>query len=190
MNSVEALAGDGFATDLDWARFDRIIDVGGSRGTKSLAILRRHPRLTALIVDRPQVIEEAQRYWAEHHADGLERLQFQAANLFESLPLVRRMSTCTRPSCMALTTLPACRRYDGSAKPSAKAAPAAILEIVVPEKGADISSASFDMQMFVGSRGRERTLTEWKAIIQAGGLALEEVVRLRSLGSILVLRAG
>jgi hypothetical protein len=46
------------------------------------------------------------------------------------------------------------------------------------------------MQMFVGSRGRERTLTEWKAIIQAGGLALEEVVRLRSLGSILVLRAG
>jgi hypothetical protein len=43
MNSVEALAGDGFATDLDWARFDRIIDVGGSRGTKSLAILRRHP---------------------------------------------------------------------------------------------------------------------------------------------------
>ena len=66
---------------------------------------------------------------------------------------------------------------------------AAVLEMVVPETGADVASASFDMQMFVGCRGRERTLNEWKSLIQAGGLALEEVVRLRSLGSILVLRS-
>ncbi|WP_206198746.1 hypothetical protein [Zoogloea dura] len=46
------------------------------------------------------------------------------------------------------------------------------------------------MQMFVGCRGRERSLSEWKALVQAGGLALEECVRLRSLGSILVLGAG
>ena len=35
MDSVEALAGDGFATDLDWSQFERIIDIGGSRGTKA-----------------------------------------------------------------------------------------------------------------------------------------------------------
>ncbi|WP_186426679.1 methyltransferase [Cupriavidus metallidurans] len=192
MNSVEALAGDGFATDLDWGRFDRIIDVGGSRGTKSLAILRRHPRLAALIVDRPQVIEEARRYWAEHHADGLERLQFQAANLFESLPAAGPKDVYLYSAVLHGFDDPACvqallRLREAIGNSGARAA---ILEIVVPEKNADISSASFDMQMFVGSRGRERTLTEWKAIIQAGGLALEEVVRLRSLGSILVLRAG
>jgi len=70
MDSVEALAGDGFATDLDWGRFERIIDVGGSRGSKSLAILKRHARPSALVVDRPQVIAEARQYWANHHADG------------------------------------------------------------------------------------------------------------------------
>lgn len=55
---------------------------------------------------------------------------------------------------------------------------------------ADLAGASFDMQMFVGCRGRERTLSEWTSLIRDGGMALEEVVRLRSLGSILVLRLG
>ena len=39
MDSVEVLMGDSFAADFDWGRFDRIIDVGGSKGSKSLAIL-------------------------------------------------------------------------------------------------------------------------------------------------------
>lgn len=62
--------------------------------------------------------------------------------------------------------------------------------MVVPETGADVTSASFDMQMFVGCRRRKRTLNESKSLILAGGLTLEEIVGLRSLGSILVLRAA
>lgn len=191
MDSVEALAGDGFATDLDWSRFERIIDIGGSRGTKTLAILKRHPRLSALIVDRPQVVEEARRYWASHGSDGVERLRFQAGELLDAIPaaagpqdiylLSAVLHGFDDDACVrALQTLRAAIGSSG--------ARAAVLEMVVPERGADIASASFDMQMFVGGRGRERTLTEWKAVIQAGGMALEEVVRLRSLGSILVLR--
>jgi hypothetical protein len=49
--------------------------------------------------------------------------------------------------------------------------------MVVRESGADIASASFDIQMSVGRRGRERTLTEWKSVIQGSGMALEEAVR-------------
>src|SRR5512143_775873 len=56
MDTVEALMGDSFITDFDWARFDRIIDVGGSKGAKSLAILKRNPHLQALVADREQVI--------------------------------------------------------------------------------------------------------------------------------------
>jgi len=193
MDSVEALAGDGFATDLDWSRFERIIDVGGSRGTKALAILKRHPKLSALIVDRPQVVEEAQRYWANQHTDGVERLHFQAGDLFEAIPVATGPqdiyllsavlhgfddSTCVR----ALQRL---REAIGSS-----GARVALLEMIVPEKGADIASAAFDMQMFVCCRGRERTLSEWRSVIQASELVLEEVVRLRSLGSILVIRSG
>ena len=40
MDSVENLAGDSFATDLDWGRFGRPIDLGGSRGSKALTVLK------------------------------------------------------------------------------------------------------------------------------------------------------
>ena len=192
MDSVEALVGDSFATDLDWKRFERIIDVGGSRGAKALAILKRNPTLSALIVDRPQVVQEAQRYWAHHSTDGVERLVFQAGDLLDAIPAATGPTdiyllsavlhcfddgTCVR----ALMKL---RKAIGDS-----GARAAILEMVVPETGADIATATFDMQMFVGCRGRERTLTEWKSVIQKGGLTLEEVVHLRSFASILVLRS-
>ncbi len=193
MDSVEALAGDGFASDLDWGRFDRIIDVGGSRGTKSLAILKRYPTLSALILDRPQVVAEAQQYWANHPAKGVERLRFQAGDLFSEIPkaigpkdiylLSAVLHSFDDRSCVrALQKL---REAIGTS-----GARVALLEMVVPESGADLASASFDMQMFVGCRGRERTLSEWQSVIKASGLSLDEVVSIRSLGSILVLRSA
>lgn len=192
MDSVESLAGDGFARDLDWGRFQRIIDVGGSRGTKSLAILKRHPMLSALIVDRPQVVEEAQQYWANHHTDGVERLRFQAGDLFAEIPEASGpkdiyLLSAVLHSFDDRTCIRALERLREAIGNSG--ARVAVLEMVVPETGADIASASFDMQMFVGCRGRERTLSEWKSVIQASKLLLEEIVRIRSLGSILVLRS-
>jgi hypothetical protein len=64
----------------------------------------------------------------------------------------------------------------------------AVMELVVPDAHADLASASFDMQMFMGTRGRERTQGEWQNLFERGGLVLEEVVSLRSFGKILVLR--
>lgn len=40
----------------------------------------------------------------------------------------------------------------------------------------------------MGTRGRERTLSEWRALFDRSGLMLEEVVGLQSFGNILVLR--
>lgn len=192
MDSVETLAGDGFATDLDWGRFERIIDVGGSRGAKALAILNCHPRLTALVVDRPQVVEEARRHWSSHGTSGVDRLRFQAGDLFEEVP------PATGPGDIYLLSAvlhgfddPACIRALRTVRDAigGTGARVAVLEMVLPEVGADLAGASFDMQMFVASRGRERTLAGWRSLIQRSGLVLEEVVGLRSLASILVLRA-
>jgi SAM-dependent methyltransferase len=191
MDSVEALTGDSFATDFDWGRYERIIDVGGSRGTKSLAILKRHPRLTALVVDRSQVIAEAEQYWAARDASGIERLRFQAGNALTSIPPAQ-----SKKDIYLLSTL--LHGFDDEtgitvlrnvAKASGRTgAPIALLEMVLPELGADVAGASFDMQMFMASRGRERTLREWTALVDDAGIALEEVVGLQSFGNILVLR--
>jgi hypothetical protein len=191
MDSVEALTGDSFATDFDWGRFERIIDVGGSRGTKSLAILQRHPQLSALVVDRAQVVAEAQAFWASRTTPGVERMHFQAGDLLTSLPPAKSdkdiyllsavLHGFDDNSCIkALTHL---ARASGSS-----GARVAVMEVVLPEQNADVARASFDMQMFMGTRGRERTLTQWKSLFERGGMVLQEVVNLQSFGSILVIR--
>lgn len=192
MDSVEALSGDYFATDFDWARFDRIIDVGGSKGSKSLAILKRHPHLTALVFDREQVVQIAADYWNGKVSPALmSRLTFQAGDLLEWVPTAQSdkdiyllsavLHGMEDESCVkVLRNLTAAGAGTG--------ARIALMELVVAESKADFASAAFDMQMFMATRGRERTLSEWRKLIDQAGLVLEEVVGFHSLGKILVLR--
>jgi hypothetical protein len=190
MDSVQALTGDSFATDFDWSRFDRIIDVGGSRGAKSLAILQRHAQLSALVVDRAQVITEAQAYWSAHRTPGVERMRFAAGDVLSSTPAAQGEKdiylvsavlhgfdddTCVQ----ALTQLARASGQSG--------ARIAIMEVVLPEHKADLARASFDMQMFMATEGRERSLAQWQALFARSGVTLQEIVGLQSFGSILVL---
>lgn len=59
--------------------------------------------------------------------------------------------------------------------------------MVLPEVHTDLTGASLDMQMFMGTLGRERTLAEWNALFDRSGFVLEEIVGLRSFVNILVL---
>lgn len=190
MDSVEALAGDSFACDFDWGRFDRLIDVGGSRGHKSLTILKRHAALHALVVDRPQVIADARRHWADHPSPAARRMHFAAGDLFTDLPCARDARDIylvsavlhafdERDCITALRTLARASGHSG--------ARIAIMEIVLPNTGTDLAGASFDMQMFMGSHGRERTLAEWLHVFAQAGMHLDEVVETRSFAKILVL---
>ncbi|HEY8034462.1 MAG TPA: methyltransferase [Methylobacter sp.] len=193
MDGVEALIGDSFATDFDWGRFDRIIDVGGSKGSKSLAILKRYPHLTALVFDRNQVVQTAASYWAGTESPALlSRLSFQVGNLLDSVPSAKNdkdiyllsavLHGMDDENCVkVLRNLVAASMGTG--------ARIALMELVVPEWKADFSSAAFDMQMFMATRGRERTLPEWQNLFDQSGVALEELVGLQSLGKILVLRS-
>ncbi|MBD9356219.1 methyltransferase [Methylomonas albis] len=194
MDSVEALAGGSFVTDFDWSRFERIIDVGSSKGAKSLAILKRHPHLTALVADREQVIRGAAQFWKEKGVGAaLQRMSFEACDLLQAVPkahsdkdiylLSAVLHGFDDDTCVAVLRNVAQAVTDSDAT-------IAVLEMVMPDSRADIATASFDMQMFVNTRGRERTLAEWRRLFDASGLVLQEVVSLRTFGKILVLRAA
>ncbi|MDD5411650.1 MAG: methyltransferase [Methylobacter sp.] len=192
MDSVGALTGDSFATDFDWGRFDRIIDVGGSKGSKSLAILKRYSHLTALVFDRNQVIQTAATYWTGKESPALlSRLTYQGGDLLESVPAAKDdkdiyllsavLHGMDDENCVKVLRNLATASTGTGAR-------IALMELVVSELNADFSSAAFDMQMFLGTRGRERTLPEWQNLFDQSGLALEEEVGLQSIGKILVLR--
>ena len=191
MDSVEALTGDSFATDFDWGRFERVIDVGGAKGSKSVTILKRHLNLKALVVDRLQVIQGAAQYWAEREAPALlARLNFQAGDMFESVPV----ATSNKDIYLLSAVL---HGFDDEScvkvlrnLASASAATGArivLMELVMAEARGDFATAAVDMQMFMGTRGRERTLNEWRSLFDGCGLMLEEEVNLRSFAKMLVL---
>lgn len=193
MDSVEALAGDSFATDFDWSRFDRIIDVGGSKGSKSLAILKRHPHLKALVVDRTQVIAGAAEYW-QGRADAalLQRISYTAGDVFSSVPQAQGSRDIYMLSAVLHgfgddECIAALRNVANAA---GSGATIAVMEMVMPDAHADLASVAFDMQMFMATRGRERTLAEWQRLFEQSGVVLQEVVDLQSFGNILVLLPG
>jgi len=200
MDSVEALAGGSFTTDFDWSRFELIIDVGGSKGAKSLAILKRHPHLKALVADREQVIQGAAQFWNEKgEGAALQRMSFEACDLLQSVPkahsdkdiyLLSAVLHCFDDK-TSVTVLRNVAQASADSADSADSGGAiiAVMEMVMPDNWADIATAACDMQMFVNTRGRERTLAEWRRLCDQSGLALQEVVGLRTLGKIMVLCA-
>lgn len=192
MESVEALTGSDYLDDFDWGQFDRIIDVGGSSGSKSIAILNRHPHLQALIFDRPQVIENALLHRQKDiDSQVLARITYSGGNMLESIP-----SACSERDIFLLFAI-----FHGMGNPDAEKilinlreafgqhrASIAIVDCVADVKEIDPTVASFDMQMLIGTRGRERTETEWKYLLERCGFVLQEVISLRTFAKLLLVR--
>ncbi len=62
----------------------------------------------------------------------------------------------------------------------------AIIETIAEAQHVDLTVASFDMQMLIGTRGRERTETEWGALLKRNGYEIREIVLLRTFARLLV----
>ena len=63
----------------------------------------------------------------------------------------------------------------------------AIIDCVAEEQHIDPTVASIDMQMLVGTRGRERTEAEWRSLFERSGFKLQEIVTLRTFARLLVI---
>ena len=62
-----------------------LLDVGGGTGIYSIAFLRAHPRLKAIVLDRPEVLKTAQQFAADHGVS--DRLELRAGDMFaDDLP--------------------------------------------------------------------------------------------------------
>jgi SAM-dependent methyltransferase len=86
MVSIDGLGVDAIALDYPWSTHDRIVDVGGGMGQVSAAILARHDRPTALVVDLPAVVADgAQAFSARHPLlAGSGRVAFEAGSFLNA----------------------------------------------------------------------------------------------------------
>ncbi len=192
MEAVEALTGTDYLHDFDWGVFERIIDIGGSNGKKSAAILQSHPQLKALVFDRAQVVTGATDYWRNKLPPTvLERMAFEAGDMFAAIPPARSDLDLylfvavfhSMAKDEAVTVLDNLRSACGLHRPTI-----VIVDMVAQPEHIDPNIATFDMQMLANTRGRERTLDEWHEILNVGGFSIDEVVNVRSLAKLLVVR--
>lgn len=192
MDSVENIAGSDFLKDLKWGEFSRIIDVGGSKGAKSLAILTENPNLKALVFDRPQVIEEAKKYWqGKIENEILNRIKFTGGDMLKSIPKAESdqdayffmavFHTFDDDACKQI--LFNLKKAIGNKKPYIIIADAVANEIAI-----DSITASMDMQMLMGTKGRERTLNEWNHLFLDTGFIIEQVIDIRTFAKYIIVR--
>ena len=192
MDSVEALTGNDYLDDFDWGRFDRLIDVGGSKGAKALAILAHAPHLRAVVFDRPQVIDHAAESWRGKVDDALlARIEFIGGDMRERIPQAESDRDLFLFMAVfhgmddesARRVLVNLRQALGDRRPGV-----AVVDMVAESCNIDPNVASFDMQMLVNTRGRERTREEWEALFRVTDFVIDEVVAARTFARFIVIR--
>jgi hypothetical protein len=148
---------------VDFRRYRKLVDVGGGAGVLLGTILAATPGLSGVLFDRPEVVENA-------------RLPAVGGDFFADVPagadcylLSRVIHDWDDPRAVAI--LRACRR--------AMAADGTVLlvEAVLPERAADNPAAvRMDLHMLTLLGGRERTVAEYSALLDAAGLRLASAV--------------
>lgn len=186
MDSTDALVGDAFLADFDWGRYRSLIDVGGSKGLKAAALLKRYPDMRAVVFDLPATIAEAQAYWRQRDDDALSsRIDFVAGDARREVPgdgdlylLCAVMHGLGDADCVAIL----------SRIREASSGDVAIIDAVLAGQGESLMLTAFDMQMLIGTEGRERTAAEWQQLFERAGYRLVGRFDTRSLWKLQLLR--
>ncbi len=188
MSSFSGVAAEAVVEAFDFSPFERVVDIGGSRGALLAAVLARSLRARGVLFDRPEVVPAAREALA---AAGLaERCEVVEGDFFESVPAgggayVLKSVLHDWSDEDSLRILRTCVR---------DMAPGAVLLVVErvlgpPTEGANVELSDLNMLVMTGG-GRERTRRDWEQLLGAAGLTVDRVVATRSAYSVIEARVG
>jgi hypothetical protein len=172
---------------IDFSRYETVVDVGGGNGTFLSLVLRENPGLHGVLFDLPHMAPLAREHL--DRAVAPERYLIRTGDVFEAVPsggdaylLSRVLQDWDDGDCLKL--LANCRHAMGSS------GRLFILERVVEEAGgdtpADVLPVLWDVHLMLIAGGRERTLPEYRSLLDRAGLRLESVQSLPLETSLLV----
>lgn len=160
----------GIAGAYDWARLGRVVDVGGGSGALLGVLLAAHPGVRGTVVDLPGPASNARRTFQD---SGLtDRCDVVAGSFFDPLP--------AGADAYVLSAIihdwddePSVAILKRCAEAAGEAGVVLVIEAVGPD-GESVNTA-MDLRMLVYTGGRERGLTELRALAARAGLALRAV---------------
>ena len=156
----------------DFARFQRIVDVGGGNGTLLAAILSATPRTTGIVYDLPHVIPSAV---AVIRRAGLEgRCETAGGSYLDAVPpggdaYIFKSVLMDETDEQAALVLRNVRTTMGPR------GTLLVIERLIGAPNEEHSDAFFDLTMLVATGGSVRRRDEWAAIFTAGGFTLDSV---------------
>ena len=156
----------------DFARFERIVDVGGGHGLLLAGILSANPHLRGVLHDLPSVVVGASALRKEPIS---QRCEIIGGDFFKGVPagadayLLKGIIHDWNDEA-ALKILKNCRNAidpDGTL----------LLVEAVLTRSTDPAAALMDMLMMVLTSGRERTELEFRSLLQEAGFSMMQVIR-------------
>lgn len=172
MTEMTALISTDIAALVEAANVTMLLDVGGGTGSFAVAMLRRLPRLRVVLVDRAPTVERAKRRLEE--ASLLHRCDPIPGDFFTDLPR----------GCNGITLIRVLQNWDDvralcvlrrCAEALPVGAPIFVVE-VARESSCNESGGFADLNMFVLTGGRVRTLEQFRSLAAAADLAIDEAV--------------
>ena len=168
---------------LDTSKSLMAVDVGGATGSLLYSLMQRNPHLHGIVNDRPENVARAQ---AAAMALGLaERSTAVAGDFFDAVPAgdlyLLRFILHDWQDADCIRILTNCRR---AMRPRSRVV---LVEAFLSRVGQDVSPDMADMQgalidlhMLVAAGGRERSVSQYAALLQQADLALTATTPLPS----------
>jgi hypothetical protein len=172
MRSMTAGEAQALASAYDFTKTRLLVDVGGGLGTMATAILQSQPEAKAILFDLPSVIAGARGYLAA----GIEtRCQLVAGSFFEWVPrggdtYLLKDIIHDWDDARSIAILRNCRH---AMSDSAKLL---LIERVIPPGNEPADGKLVDISMLVMTGGMERTESEYRALLEAAGLRMTEII--------------
>jgi predicted nicotinamide N-methyase len=158
------------AASHDFASASLVVDVGGGTGGLVVGVLKAHPHLRGIICDLPAGLARARTYLEQHGV--LDRCTMVESNFFESVPPdadVYLLSNIIHDwdDERARLIISVCRQ---AARAGSRIL---IIERLLPshvtEAPAHLNAAMTDLQMMVQLGSRERTVEEYRSLLEGSG---------------------
>ena len=160
------------ACAYDFGRWGSLMDVGGGNGLLLATILKAHPTLRGVLVDRPDVLARARRreFWSP---DAAARVHFEPTDFFQGVPsgcraYLMRNVIHDWDDGRARQILMNCRRAvsDNGVL--------LLVEYCLGGENTPTLGKTIDMVMLTLTGGRERTLREHGDLLGSAGFRLEQ----------------
>jgi ubiquinone/menaquinone biosynthesis C-methylase UbiE len=172
MDGLSVQVSRAVVASYDFSGIKRIVDVGGGQGTQISAILRAHPEMVGTLFDMPSVIDGAEK---QLEAAGIaDRCEVIAGDFFEFIPeggdayiLSSVVHDWDDDECLRI--LQNCRKV---MSPGTRLL---LVECVLPGTPQPDFSKLLDLQMLVITGGRERTESQFKALLESANFNLTKI---------------